>query len=475
MSAPTSATSEMPSRTFTNRSGDDDAIPGEDTSEVTKLFAERLQAWKHAVGYLEDYITATEKTNHAHGKEYERVLKTVKDPLKEGHHFDQSLGGIAGMFENIRSNTQGMSNQHYETAKQLKSAILPIFERLHSEIKNKNKELTKGAGKGSKAVDKARLQTQKHIELLGQHAAAFDSHSSSQMKATDDPYILRRGINHRLHKQVQEENNNRQDLIAVQNSFAQFEAHIIQEIQNGMGQFLQVVTTQAEHTKAAYGDMVGTSQRIPLDFEWNGFIQRNNNVLIDPSAPARTLADITFPNQNHRATQPLIAGSLEKKGKIMRSYDTNYYVVTPSKFLHEFKTDDDFAKDPTPELSLYLPDCVIGGVNGQKFNVKGKDTSKGKIGGAFSMTHEVAFKAHTPQAAQQWWDVIRQAAGTVTTEAPDASVPTSPVSPVEKQPAPLQTQGLEKTESAQTSAAPASATTPAPTSAAAAPGETVKN
>jgi hypothetical protein len=89
------------------------------------LFAERLQAWKHAVAYLQDYITATEKTHHAHGKEYERILKvqtsisisiggqrrltaeqTVKDPLKEGHHFDQSLGGIAGMFENIRSNTQ---------------------------------------------------------------------------------------------------------------------------------------------------------------------------------------------------------------------------------------------------------------------------------------------------------------------------------------------------------------------------------
>jgi hypothetical protein len=41
------------------------------------LFAERLQAWKHAVAYLEDYVTATEKTHHAHGKEYERVLKVV--------------------------------------------------------------------------------------------------------------------------------------------------------------------------------------------------------------------------------------------------------------------------------------------------------------------------------------------------------------------------------------------------------------
>jgi hypothetical protein len=207
--------------------------------------------------------------------------------------------------------------------------------------------------------------------------------------------------------------------------------------------------------------MVGTSQRIPLDFEWNGFIQRNNTVLIDPSAPARTISSISFPNQNHRSTQPLISGSLERKGKIMRSYDTNYYVVTPAKFLHEFKTDDDFAKDPVPELSLYLPDCVIGAVNGQKFNVKGKDVSKGKIGGAFSMNHEIQFKAHTPQAAVQWWEIIRQAAGTVTNEQPDGSVPTSPVtgndSPGgatqnvyadEKQPAPLQTQGLQNTGTA---------------------------
>lgn len=75
MSAPTSATTAAPPRTFTNASADDEAIPGEDTSEVTKLFAERLQAWKHACAYLEDYITATEKVNHAHGKEYEKVLK----------------------------------------------------------------------------------------------------------------------------------------------------------------------------------------------------------------------------------------------------------------------------------------------------------------------------------------------------------------------------------------------------------------
>lgn len=340
---------------------------------------------------------------------------------------------------------QGISNQHYETAKQLKGTILPVFDRLHTEIKNKTKELSKGAGKGSKAVDKARATTQKHIELLGQHTAAFESHGG-KMTAADDPYVLQRGVMHRLNKQIQEENNNRQDLISVQNSFAQFEAHVIQTIQGGMGQFMTVVNTQAEQTKMAYGDMVGTAQKVPLDFEWNGFVTRNNTILIDPSAPARSVSSIAFPNQNHRSTKPLISGSLERKSKL-RGYNTNYYVVTPSKFLHEYKTDDDFAKDPLPETSLYLPDCIVGALADRKFNVKGKDVSKGKVGNTFSMSHEFQFKAHTAAAAGQWWDILKQAAGQVSSEVPDASLPTSPVADEDaKHPLPLRTdtEGLQR-------------------------------
>jgi len=66
------AQQNLPTRTATN---EDDAVPDEDTSEVTKLFLERLQAWKHACGYLEDYVEATEKMQHSHSKEYEKALK----------------------------------------------------------------------------------------------------------------------------------------------------------------------------------------------------------------------------------------------------------------------------------------------------------------------------------------------------------------------------------------------------------------
>jgi len=149
--------------------------------------------------------------------------------------------------------------------------------------------------------------------------------------------------------------------------------------------------------------------------------------LIDPNAPKRAVEHIAFANQDHRSTQPLIAGSLERKGKIMSSYSTSFYAVTPSKYLHEFKTDDDFAKEPQPETSLYLPDCLIGAVDGVKFNVKGKNSSKGVLS-KMSMGHEYHFRAHTPQDAQKWHDVISSVVGQTTNE-----LPTSPVSPAGEQ------------------------------------------
>ena len=322
---------------------------------------------------------------------------------------------------------------------------MPILERLHAEIKNKNKELSKGAAKSSKEVDKARNITQKHIELLGQHSAAFAS-SGGKVEASNDPYILQRGVNHRLKNQVLEENNNRNDLLAVQDSFMQFEAHVIQTIQQAMSAFLQCVSGQSERQKVMYSDIISTAQRIPPDFEFKGFVHRNSNTLIDPSVPKRSVSNISYPNQNHSSTQPLIAGSLERKSRAaLKGYNAGYYVVTPAKYLHEFKDDDDYKRDPVPELSLYLPDCIVGGMDGEKFNVKGKDASKGKVGSKLAMSHELAFRAKSPADAEKWWTTIREASGQ---GAVGGSTPSSPVESrnVSGQQAPPQYQETKQTQ-----------------------------
>ncbi|KUJ23059.1 uncharacterized protein LY89DRAFT_727840 [Mollisia scopiformis] len=465
----------MPTRNFSMSSAaSDDAVPTTDPKDTSSLLEERLRAWKHAVGYLEDYVSATEKVQKAHAKEYEKVLKTIQNPLKEGHHFDQSLGGIAGLFENMRVNTQGLANTHLETEKNLKGSVLPILDRLHKEIKNKSKELASGASKGAKEVEKARNTTQKHIELLGQHTAGFGS-TGGKMSAHDDPYVVHRGVVHRLGKQVMEENNNRHDLISVQQNFQTFEVHIIEVIQQAMASFQQFVGGQAQKVEQLYADMLANAQQVPPDMEWKGFVDRNGSLLIDPNSPERTVEGISFPNMDHKSTKPLIEGTLERKSRNKLSfsgYSSGYYVVTPSKYLHEFKDNDNIKRDPQPEMSIYLPDAVIGATNGEKFNVKGKDVSKG-ISSKLSGSSEIHFKAHTASDAEKWFEVIRSVAGS----APAMSEPTSPVSPVdtkhvsqppqyaentaaspvaaEKQPAPLQTHGVTGGE---TVASPVAAT-----------------
>lgn len=447
----------MPTRqASTISTASDEAVPTGDPKDTSELLAERLQAWKHAVGYLEDYVSATEKVQKAHAKEYEKVLKTIANPLREGHHFDQSLGGIAGLFENMRQNTQGLVNTHLETEKNIKGSVLPILERLHKEIKNKSKELASGAGKSAAAVDKARNTTQKHIELLGQQTASFDS-SGGRINASDDPYVVHRGVLHRLGKQVMEENNNRHDLISVQQNFAQFESHIIEVIQTTLGSFNQFVGGQAQKVEQLYADMLGNAQAVPTNFEWDRFVQRDGALLADPNAPERTIDSIQFPNQTHKSTKPLIEGTLERKSRnklSLAGYSAGYYVVTPSRYLHEFKDNDNLRRDPVPELSIYLPDAVIGATSGEKFNVKGKDVARG-IGSKLSGSSEIQFKAHTSADATRWFEVISSVAGAAPNRQ-GGSEPASPVSPIDKRqvsnppvysephagPAPVQTQGI---------------------------------
>ncbi|KAI1174381.1 PH domain-containing protein [Nemania sp. FL0916] len=413
----------MPLRQGTTFS--DEAVPEIDPTTTAGVLTERLQAWKHAVVYLEDYVGAVEKAHKVHSKEYEKVLKTISHPLREGHHFDQGLGGVAGFFENMRVNTQALVNTNTETEKTLKGTVLPILERLHKEIKAKHKEVSHGVAKSAKEIEKARNATQKHIELLGQHSASFES-AGGKFTPTDDPYVLKRGVVHRLNKQIIAENNHSNDLVHVQDGFQVFEAHVIQVVQEAMEAFNQVAGGQAEKTRGLYADMLGAAQRIPGDFEWKAFNARDGHRLVNPNDPPRSLEAVTFPNQTHASTKPLIEGSLERKSRNKLSWGTQsaYYVVTPAKFLHEFKDDDDLQHDPKPELSIYLPDAVIGTPSGEKFNVKGKDRGKSfssKIAG----TSELAFKAHTPADAQRWFEAISVAIGA--TGGAYESTPASPV------------------------------------------------
>lgn len=355
---------------------------------------------------------------------------------------EQDVGGLASFFESLRADTVGLSTTHTETAAQLKTTVLPILERLHKEIKDRTKHVQSECDKGAKAVSKARNSTQAHLELLGQHASAFDSASgvspsshtaglhvhttsTARPKPDFDPFLLKKGVIYRLHKQITDENAQQADLLGVQTHFKQFEEHILQTIQQGLLTFDQTMAMQSEKEKSLYADILSKSVALPADFEWSSFTSRYSHVLVSPHTPKRELAKITFPNESHPSTTPLIEGALQRKGKIMRSYNSAYYVITPTKYLHEFKDPDNktYAKEYEPEMSLYLPECTIGALKEGKFTVQGKDAGSALKG--LSSKHEFAFKAGSAAEGARWHEVIGRCAGLRTGESP-LDTPVSP-------------------------------------------------
>ncbi len=66
--------SNLPTRTNTTAS-EEDAVPEGDPSSTTGLLLERLQAWKHMVSYLADYIKTVGKGQYSEAKEQEKILK----------------------------------------------------------------------------------------------------------------------------------------------------------------------------------------------------------------------------------------------------------------------------------------------------------------------------------------------------------------------------------------------------------------
>ncbi|KAK2733387.1 hypothetical protein FQN57_002144 [Myotisia sp. PD_48] len=376
--------------------------------QTINILSERLQAWKHVCESVEKYVEATGKAQKAHSKEYEKVLKSISEPLKDQKHFAEGQGGIGGLFDNLRDVTQRLSDIHSETDDKLKHRVLPIFKQLHSDIKAKMKEISSGPAKAGKLVSHARKDTKKHVQLLGKYTATFDADKATRSKpkldAAYDPYILARGIYHRMCLQIEKENANFRSILDQQNAFPDFEKHILNSLQRALEQLFQCIRQSNTDQQVIYTTVLQAVQQIPPDFEWANFGARHHDTLLDPNTPPHSLDKIDFPNKDHRATKPVIEGILERKSRaIIKGYSAGYYVITPAGYLHGFKDGDSSRYDPpSPDISYYIPECSIGKFKDLKFVIRGKDVSGGKVENAFHISQELNFKVSTASELETW-------------------------------------------------------------------------
>lgn len=217
----------------------------------------------------------------------------------------------------------------------------------------------------------------------------------------------------------------------------ELEIKVVGEIQQATNEFSHLYAaarTAITNDWEAIHSKIGT---VDPALEFDGFADRSG-FLIAKDAPLRDAAQISFPGQNDDLTKPVKSGMLERKKRcelpqpsmtsgsqadpahpfsVTKNYKEGFYVLTPAGYLHEFKSSDP-TKQGDPELSIFLPSCVLGPASESggknKWHVESKTVAKG--GGLSKMKRSLkvgkadvaySFKANSHTSMMEWWQAMQ--------------------------------------------------------------------
>lgn len=309
----------------------------------------------------------------------------------------------------LHSNTNNLGVIHTDTDKKLRTHVLQPLEELREKIKSRHKNISDSGGKNLKQVTKMRAEASKAQATLEQTVTSWlsmpgdkrDQWISSSKE--NDPFIQARYANFRLKEKIASEQQSLDQVKSDEEHLGLFEASVVRDLQSVFAALSEIMGNHFDEQKRMFAEVTATAQVIPENFEWEQFFQRNNTTLINKDTQTPSPGEIGSPEWEH-PTNPAIDGFLERK-HTLKGYSEHYYVVTFSKYLHQFSSQATKDDSSSPELSLYLPHCELHKVDGAKFNLKGKN----RAGGIMSMSHDIQFKCANPGQSEKWVEILRNA------------------------------------------------------------------
>lgn len=412
---PTTLSTEVPH-------GKEEAIL-KDVQDPTYGLLSRLESWIHVVDMIDAYVDSHIAIQKSITQGLEKARKNVADaprfdyassgssdpssPVADTGEASSSVTGVAESFEVLRSTTDALINKSNDTEQGLRTGVLPQLATLKGDIEKHIKGLKSTGVKNSKDVQKAKEVTQASIEKLGSYVSSFNINTHTKLDYKNDPYVLHRHVVQALEDQVAKENYQTDALISVEKNFETLEKHITQVIQQAVSLLHSTLTNYSRVGTEGYDNIAQTFAAIPAGYEWSKFASNPNSYVVPYDKPKRRIENIYFANSDAPSTKPVIEGIMQRKdGKLLKSYTSAYYVLTPSRFLLQYSSQDS-VRDATPEFAIYIPDAQVGELNPHntgkhKFIITAKDGAR-----TIGIGHKTyTFKLNTHDELVSWHNAI---------------------------------------------------------------------
>ncbi|ORY64622.1 hypothetical protein BCR35DRAFT_354988 [Leucosporidium creatinivorum] len=375
---------------------------------------DRLNQWKHVTKSLLHYYQGLAAIEHTTSKSTLALQETIQVPFHEGHQF-LGEGGWQEVLYSVRDQTKILADHHSALGNTIEKTVVKELEGVRSELKAHITAIEKEAGALADEVEKERATSASHLTQLSSGLDTFDN-SSEQMLPQHDPYLSHIAVSKQLHKQVLKENDLQASIIRFQQQQPTFEENIAKQIQSACRLYDEAKATKVKEIEAVEKEIAAALQRVSPTAEYE-YASSKPGFTIDPNSPARDVNAISFPGLNHPATQAIKEGYLERKKRFTKSYKESFYILSPSGYLHERRTNDP-ANTNAPGFSLFLPECSLGAPakesdKSHKFHVEGNKAVKSSFESKVKNTlrfggKEIAytFRARTHTEMLGWWELL---------------------------------------------------------------------
>ncbi|GAA5968450.1 hypothetical protein JCM21900_001606 [Sporobolomyces salmonicolor] len=376
------------------------------------ILIERFQAWKRLVKNLIAYFEGIADIESNTAKELTKLGGVIQVPFREGNQF-LGEGGVQDIFFGVRERTRLIADHHANLAKTVEGSIVQHLQKLRTELKAHIKNIQQDTGKLAASVAKERELSTKMITDLARSITMLKN-TPMGVHAKEDPWYTNSLVARQLQKQVHEENALQKSIIIMQQNSEHFEEGVVRAIQMAWSTFDEWNSRASSAVQETWQTMGQLMRSVAPTTEWIAFASRSE-YLLDPDTPLRNPMTINYPGKDDPSVIPVHQGILERKKRYTKTYKESFYILTPAGYLHEHLSSD-LSKHPSPELSLFLPECTLGApsnphARSHKFHIEGKKALGGGVGqknGLFAMDASFTFRARSHDEMLEWWNDCKQ-------------------------------------------------------------------
>lgn len=374
--------------------------------------------------------------------------KPKNDVVVPPHFFPED-----SLFNNL---APALMNHHYQQFqaqvkfhRELVTKLIPRLENLSKNLSSKIKEI-KLTLKNESFVNN---QLVKEISLLGKvlktYMSAVERFSGPKpvLKHTeevgptdveddavsDDPFLLKLHVDYQLKTQLIHENYMFASFVNLQSISKDLLTYVTKELNVVVDRLSKLITQESVYSSASAELVVNlanilkkTVPQISSQHDWQHFISHNPNFINlyestdrNPRKEIRNFSSITLPYANSIHNKCLRFGIMYKKLKILKNYNSYYYVLT-CNYLHEFKLERETSTSPEGGPKKSRKDKIGGFIghddepvksyNLNDYSIKVKDPSSLKfvLIKASNSSHRFTFKCANDEEFEHWYGDLNE-------------------------------------------------------------------